>query len=207
MNKKPSNDSTQELRTERRGFMLGALAALPAAAMLSGCGPVEEGEDLALDEQSEALRPPGLFEQLCQTEQLKRSHRRRLYDEHIKGENHHNIGMVMATFSLFGEMVFNGFPFRDPASIAAAHVSMGMSEFPGALEGLKVVEETLYYTDDEILIEGRLEGKHVADMAGFPATNRFIELPYYAFYRFDRDDKLISERIVMNFAAFVPPPV
>jgi hypothetical protein len=55
-----------------------------------------------------------------------------------------------------------------------------------------------HFTDDEIVVEGRLTGKHSSEFLGFPPTDREIELPFVAFYRFDAQGKLTSERVVMN---------
>ncbi len=38
---------------------------------------------------------------------------------------------------------------------------------------------------------------------GIEATSRNVELPFVAFYHFDKTDKLISERVVMNLGVLV----
>ena len=55
-----------------------------------------------------------------------------------------------------------------------------------------------HFTDDETVIEGRLCGKHAKEFMGFAPTDRDVELPFVAFYRFDDNGKLTSERVVMN---------
>ena len=60
-----------------------------------------------------------------------------------------------------------------------------------------------HFTDDEIIVEGRLRGKHVGEFEGIKATGRNVELPFVAFYHFDKTDKLISERVVMNFGVLI----
>jgi len=44
----------------------------------------------------------------------------------------------------------------------------------------------------------RLLGAHGSEFLGFQPTGRAVELPFVAFYRFDDDGKLSSERVVMN---------
>ena len=61
-----------------------------------------------------------------------------------------------------------------------------------------------HYTDEEVVVEGRVSGKHSNEYFGFAPTGRDVELPYVAFYRFDNNDKLTSERIVMNLAPLQP---
>ncbi len=50
---------------------------------------------------------------------------------------------------------------------------------------------------------GRVPAKHVREIEGIEATGRDVELPFVAFYHFDKTDKLISERIVMNLGVLV----
>jgi hypothetical protein len=68
----------------------------------------------------------------------------------------------------------------------------------GALTSLHAVIDDEHFTDDETVIEGRLTGNHSAEFLGFAPTQRDVELPFVAFYRFDAAGKLTSERVVMN---------
>jgi len=49
-----------------------------------------------------------------------------------------------------------------------------------------------------------LRHDHVRDLLGFPGTGREVEMHYAAFYRFDVEGKLVSERIVMDWSPLVP---
>ena len=109
----------------------------------------------------------------------------------------------METFAPEGEMVYNGIPFTDPQSIQYAHVLMGFSGTDGAIEDLHNYIDAEHFTENEIVVEGRLCGKHVGEFQGIEATGRNVELPFVAFYHFDKTDKLISERAVMNLGALV----
>ena len=73
-----------------------------------------------------------------------------------------------------------------------------MSAAPGALTGLRTTIDAEHLTADEIVVEGRLRGTHAGEFLGFEPTSRDVELPFVAFYRFDEDGKLVSERVVMN---------
>ena len=55
-----------------------------------------------------------------------------------------------------------------------------------------------HFTDTETVIEGRVCGKHSGEFLGFAPTQREVELPFVAFYRFAASGKLTSERVVMN---------
>ena len=133
----------------------------------------------------------------------EKARRRRLLKAHYDVENSHDLSATLATFSPDGEMIYNRIPFTDPQSIRDAHVRIGFSGTDGALEDLHNYNDSEHFTDDEIIVEGRLCGKHVGDFLGFEATGRYVELPFIAFYNFDKTDKLISERVVMNLGVLI----
>jgi hypothetical protein len=127
----------------------------------------------------------------------ERERRRALMNAHYEVENRHDLDAIMATFSGEAEMLYNRQSFADRDSIRQAHGYMGFSA-QGAFEGLRTIADHEHLTDDEIVIEGRLRGKHVGEFQGFPPSHRDVELPFVAFYHFDRAGKLTSERVVMN---------
>ena len=133
----------------------------------------------------------------------EKTRRRALLKTHYDVENSHDMDGIMATFSPDGEMLYNRIPFTDPQSIRDAHVRIGFSGTDGALEALDNCIDSEHFTDDEIIVEGRLCGKHVGEFLGFEATGRYVELPFVAFYNFDKTDKLISERAVMNLGVLI----
>ncbi len=135
----------------------------------------------------------------------EKTRRRALLKTHYDVENSHDIDGIMATFSPDAEMVYNRAPFTDPQSIRYAHGLLGFSGTDGAFENIHTYIDREHFTGDEIIVEGRLCGKHVGNFQGIEATGRNVELPFVAFYHFDKTDKLISERVVMNLGALVAP--
>jgi hypothetical protein len=94
-------------------------------------------------------------------------------------------------------MIYNGQSFADRDSIRRAHAYMGFSA-DGAFRDLRTNSDHEHFTADEIVIEGRLCGRHVREFQGFAPTDREVELPYVALYRFGEAGRLTSERVVMN---------
>ena len=133
----------------------------------------------------------------------EKTRRRALLKTHYDVENDHDMNGIMATFAPDGEMLYNGIPFTDLQSIRAAHGLIGFSGTDGAFKDIHNYIDVEHFTEDEIIVEGRLCGKHVGEFQGFKATGRNVELPFVAFYHFDKTDKLISERVVMNLGALV----
>jgi hypothetical protein len=89
-------------------------------------------------------------------------------------------------------------PFDNGAAIRAAHEHIGFSRAPGAFADARNVVDRESFTDLDIVVEGRLCGTHVRAFMGFAPSGRKVELPFVAFYRFDPDGTLSSERVVMN---------
>ena len=131
----------------------------------------------------------------------ERQRRRELVRAHLAAETIHDLDTVMDTFAEKTEMIYNRDSFADHDAIRAAHVYIGMSPIDGALSGLEVITDAESFTDDDIVIEGRVCGKHVGEFRGYEPTQRDVELPFVTFYRFDSNDKLESERVVMDLGA------
>ena len=128
----------------------------------------------------------------------ERERRRALVRAHYAAENDHDLERIMGTFSRDAVMLYNRQEFPSDKAIRLAHGYMGMSAAPGAFSGLRAIIDQEHFTDTETVIEGRVCGKHSGEFLGFPPTRRDVELPFVAFYRFDADGKLSSERVVMN---------
>ncbi len=133
----------------------------------------------------------------------EKARRSALLEAHYDVENSHDMDGIMATFSPDAEMVYNRAPFTDPQSIRHAHGLIGFFGTDGAFEDIDNCIDAEHFTEDEIIVEGRLCGKHVGNFQGIEATGRNVELPFVAFYHFDKTDKLISERVVMNLGVLV----
>ena len=130
--------------------------------------------------------------------------RRALIKEHYAAENDHDLDRIMDTFADDAVMHYNHMPFGGDEGIRGAHILIGMSSSPGAFSGLRHIIDEEHYTDEETVVEGRLVGKHSNEFLGFAATERDVELPFVAFYRFDDNGKLTSERVVMNLGPLQP---
>lgn len=136
----------------------------------------------------------------------ERARRRALIEAHYAAENAHDLERIMATFSPRGEMLYNRQSFPEPEAIRLAHGYIGFSDAAGAFAGIHNEIDAEHFTDDEIVVEGRLCGTHAGEFQGFAPTGRAVELPFVAFYRFDAAGKLVSERVVMNLGPLGATP-
>jgi len=128
----------------------------------------------------------------------ERERRRALVRAHYAAENDHDLERIMSTFSNDAVMLYNRQSFPSDETIRLAHGYFGMSAAGGAFSGFRNIVDQEHFTDTEIVIEGRACGRHIGEFLGFPPTQRDVELPFVAFYRFDANGKLTSERVVMN---------
>ena len=136
----------------------------------------------------------------------ERERRRALLRAHLEAEGMGNLTAVLATFASKTEMTYNRRVFTDHDAIRQAHAYMGFSG-EGAIMDLSAAVDRESFTDDEIVIEGRMLGVHRGEFEGFPGTGRRVELPFVTFYRFDADGKLDSERVVMNLGPLGAAPM
>lgn len=134
-------------------------------------------------------------------DQAEKNRRSALIKQHYLAENNHDMDGVMATFSAKAEMNYNRQSFGDPESIRFAHGLIGFGMENGAIENVHNHIDAQHFTESETIIEGRMTGRHVGEFQGIPATGLDMEMPFVGFYRFDENDELTSERIVMNLGA------
>jgi ketosteroid isomerase-like protein len=134
----------------------------------------------------------------------ERERRHALLHRHYAAENTHDLPGIMATFAPDAVMHYNGVPFSTPELIEAAHAYLGFADVAGAFESPRNAIDRVSYTDDDIVVEGRLNGTHVESFLGFAGTGRTVELPFTAFYRFGAHDLITSERVVMNLGPLHP---
>lgn len=135
--------------------------------------------------------------------QSEKNRRSTLVKRHYQVENGNDLDGVMTTFSTKAAMQYNRQTFEGSDSIRFAHGLIGFGVENGALKNIHNHIDAEHFTDEEVIIEGRMTGTHVGEFQGIPASGRAVEMPFVAFYRFDANDELISERVVMNLGGLI----
>lgn len=134
-------------------------------------------------------------------DERERARRRRLAKAHIDAENAHDLDAIMASFASDAMNVVNNDVSTTSEGIRQVHALFGLGPEPGILSDLRVVPEHEHFTDEEIVHEGRFRGVHTGSAPGFPPpSGQSIELPYIVVYRFDDNDKLVSERATIDMS-------
>lgn len=138
-------------------------------------------------------------------DEAERDRRRALMETHVAAENDHDLDAIMATFSDDAELIFNAVTSRGYEEIANGHALIGMSSSqPGALEDLHCFNQRIFFTEAEIIVEARVEGKFVRPFGNTPPTNQRVRLRGFNTYLFDADGKLVRERAVLNLGVLGP---
>lgn len=133
----------------------------------------------------------------------ERARRKRLLEVHVGAENAHDLDAVVATFSpqSMNSLNLEEIP-GDPAIVRQAHIALGLGPTPGYLEGTQILPEAEHFTDEAVVVEGFVRGRHIGVVNGLPPSNEVILLRYVAFYVFAQDGLLASERVVLDMSPF-----
>ena len=117
----------------------------------------------------------------------KRSAHIAIVEEHIRLENEHDLEGVLRTFGDTAR-------YDDEAWGEHHHGRNGVHLFyeqlMHALPDLQIEVQRRHVTDDAILLEVMIRGRHLGEWRSLPATGRLSGV-----YTFDADDRLAGERI------------
>jgi len=136
--------------------------------------------------------------------ETERARREALLEQHYAVENDGDLAGIMATFAPDAVMEYNGVAFPTPEAIEGAHAYLGFADVAGAFANPQNHIDRVSHTDTDVVVEGRLAGTHVEDFLGFAGTGRPVVLPFTAFYCYNDDGVLTSERVVMNLGPLNP---
>ena len=136
----------------------------------------------------------------------ERARRRRLVTAHLDAEAAYDLDRIMATFAPNAINSLNEMIAADPATTRLLHIIGGWSTVPGVMSNIRSTQWAEHFTDDELIHEGHLHGKHTGFVPGFPPPTQLeIVVPYITFYRFDEHDLLASEHVRIDLSALYMP--
>ena len=185
----------------RRTFLAHSLAALPALSFLAGCTEADT-EAMAQELEGEPLLQVGAQDGVVGPRE--RARRWRLALARISAANRHDLARLMEEYASGAEFVINGHALTQRERVRQALTTYGLSATAGSLADTRLLLDQFYWTDEESVIYGRMSGRHVGALAGFPGTQRSVSIDFAAFHRYDRRNKLVSERFTLNLGALNP---
>jgi hypothetical protein len=129
--------------------------------------------------------------------QDQRHTRARCLEQHLQAENRHDVPAIMQTFAHHAVLVFNGLPLADHDSIRTLHEQLGFGEH-GGFSDLHVEERQRYISDEAIILEQAVRGRHMGTWQGIAPTGRTFEVAVCTVYKFDEEDKLAGEHVYFD---------
>ena len=132
------------------------------------------------------------------TDAQRLRNRTAMVDEHIRGENRHDIDAVMATFGM--DAYYDDEPWDDHRA-GRDGVRSYYRELLRAVPDLAIDVRQRHVGAEAIVVEVTIRGTHLGAWRGLPATGRPIEFPLCGIYAFGADDKLVRERIYYDRAS------
>jgi hypothetical protein len=122
-----------------------------------------------------------------------------LVKEHLQAENDHNLDAIMTTFGQNPKFNLNGLPLEGTDTIRGLYGGFGFGG-QGSFSNLKAEVMQQHVSNESIVIELILRGKHTGNFQGIDATNQEFQIPACAIFDFDAEEKLASERVYFDGA-------
>jgi steroid delta-isomerase-like uncharacterized protein len=121
----------------------------------------------------------------------------RIVEEHVRLENQHDLDGIMGTF---GETArYDDEPWE-------AHY-VGWQEVRGfyaqllrAIPDLHIDIRQRHASEDAVILEVVIRGRHLGNWRGLPATGRQIDFPLCGIYTFDKGNRIAGEKIYYDRA-------
>ena len=126
--------------------------------------------------------------------------RLKLVDEHVRHENDHNLEAIMGTFGVTARYDDEPYDAHHVGLDAVRAFYEGMLQ---ALPGLRIDVLHTYASDNVVVLEVIIRGRHLGPWRGLPATGAQIELPLCGIFTFDDAERLAGERIYYDRATLL----
>src|SRR5262245_34623976 len=123
-----------------------------------------------------------------------RQRREAIVNQHVEGENRHDVEATIATFH-HPRYEVNGDPSDGEEAVRKLLQGL-MHGFPD----LHAELGKMRHADDAVFGEALITGTHDGEGAGIPPTGRRIEVPIAGIFEFD-EDRLLCEKLYVDFAA------
>jgi steroid delta-isomerase-like uncharacterized protein len=125
------------------------------------------------------------------------SARLRIVDEHVNLENEHDLDGIMGTFGETARYDDEpwGAHYKGRREVRAFYAQMLR-----AMPDLHIDVRRRHVSEDAVILEVIIRGRHLGAWRGLPATGRQVEFPLCAVYTFDAGNRLAGERIYYDRA-------
>jgi steroid delta-isomerase-like uncharacterized protein len=126
--------------------------------------------------------------------------RLRIVDEHVGLENAHNLDGIMATFGATAR--YDDEPW-DAHYMGLEQVRSFYDQLLRALPDLHIDVQRRHASEDAVILEVIIRGRHLGAWRGLPATGREIAFPLCGIYTFDARNRIAGEKIYYDRATLL----
>jgi steroid delta-isomerase-like uncharacterized protein len=127
--------------------------------------------------------------------------RLKLVHEHVAFENEHDLDRIMETF---GESArYDDEPW-DAHYHGRDEVRAFYADLLRALPDLHIDIKRQHVTEDAVILEVIIRGRHLGSWRGLPPTGRPVEFPLCGIFTFDETYRLAGEKIYYDRATVLP---
>jgi len=120
-------------------------------------------------------------------------------DEHMRAENEHDVDAIMATFGTDPWFELNGVQLPGTSGIRGMYDAFGFGN-NGSFSDIRLDEVHRHVSDDAIILELTINGRHTGEFQGVPASGNAFRIPACAVFGFDSDEKVAGERVYFDGA-------
>jgi steroid delta-isomerase-like uncharacterized protein len=121
----------------------------------------------------------------------------RTIEEHVRGENDHDLGRIMQTFGAAAR--YDDEPW-DEHHQGRDQVSAYYETLLDAVPDLHIDVQRRHVSEATIILEVVITGTHQGTWRGLPGTGRRVDFPLCGVYTFDEQDRLEGEKIYYDRA-------
>jgi steroid delta-isomerase-like uncharacterized protein len=121
----------------------------------------------------------------------------RTVEEHVGGENAHDLGRLMQTFG--PDARYDDEPW-DEHHLGRDQVTTYYETLLRAMPDLNIDVRRRHVSEEAIILEVVITGTHLGPWRGLPGTGRRLEFPLCGIFTFDEQDRLLGEKIYYDRA-------
>jgi steroid delta-isomerase-like uncharacterized protein len=123
--------------------------------------------------------------------------RLKIVDKHIMRENQHDLEGILQTFGTTAR--YDDEPWGGHY-IGHDGVRTYYDSLLKAMPDLRIEVQRCYASNDAVVVEVIITGRHLGAWRGLPPTGRAIRFPLCGIFTFDDDDRLAGEKIYYDRA-------
>jgi hypothetical protein len=129
------------------------------------------------------------------------------FDAFLKAFNDRDIERALSFFSDSATWKVNELVLDGHEAIRAVLVEYGASEEGAAIDSAWMAKELVHPAEGAVLVEGRVTGKVLSSLSGFPPNGLKVPIAFAMFCWFDEDGRCASCESFMNWGSLLAVPI